>query len=535
MQRKSPVENGHQWRRLWLLALILLAAALRLYDLGTESYWIDEVVMINLTQGSWEPLADSLARARPPLFPLSGFFWVRLVGSSEFAARFLSTAAGILAIPLLYAVGRKLFDKNVALIAAFLLSISLFHIYHAQTYRYYAWVTMMALISYLSFIVWLEQGGRRRFWTYVATSILLFYTHTYSLFVLVAQGLYFLVSWRTLAARRGAWVVSQLLILAGCSFGLRLIYLDIVTGRDVGLSAAIESIGSQQPWWLLPYTVLGKFMFLDFDLFFTQTQLLSTPFAIGMLLFFYIQNQKKSERAGAFGAMSSRAMSTIHSLRNALWTDTSGWLVLLWFLVPLALPFTLQYVVGPSFEPRYTIGALPASAILLAWVMRSVALRKLMPPVAALTALVIVWLPSAWHYYTWDVSEQWAEVTQHVSTHASREDRLMFVGKGARSEGNNHLLDAYQLYAQKVPSLCADGVYDLVNEAKSNEMGQCLQDGHRVWLVMRYHKIDDAHWMQDQVAHYFRAQLVEEYHFTNIRLFLFENRTQTATHVRRID
>ena len=191
MQSKPSIQMSRNDHRLWLLAVILLGAGLRLYDLGAESFWIDEVVMVNLTRGSWEALLESLARARPPLFPASGFLWVRLVGSSEFAVRFLSAMAGILAIPLLYAIGRKLFDKNVALIGAFFFSLSLFHIYHAQTYRYYAWVTLLTLASYLLFVLWLEHGGITRFFAYIIASILLFHTHTYSLFALVAQGLFF--------------------------------------------------------------------------------------------------------------------------------------------------------------------------------------------------------------------------------------------------------------------------------------------------------------------------------------------------------
>ena len=272
-------------------------------------------------------------------------------------------------------------------------------------------------------------------------------------------------------------------------------------------------------------------MFFDFDLVFTRAQFLPTLLAIGILVYFAsVAYRRRGD--GTIGVRTVPQKSVGRKLYD-LWSSTPLWMVSLWFLVPLVLPFVLQYFIGPSFEPRYTISALPAFALLCALIVYSVPLRKLIPPAALLIAFVLVWLPSMWHYYTWDILEQWSEVADHVSTQANESDKLMFLGNGARSDGNNHLRDAYQMYADKAPILCADGVYDLSAEAENREMGQCLQEGHRVWLVMRYHKIADVDWMQKQVEQHYRGQIVKQQEFTNIRLLLVANHAQSMAQTRR--
>ncbi len=106
-----------------LLLIIILAALLRLYDLGGESYWYDEVIMTDVAQGD---LGKMIKSGRPPLYVTFAHFWIKLFGTSEFATRSLSALAGILAIPVLYLIGQQLFGTRVGLISAFLMAISQF-------------------------------------------------------------------------------------------------------------------------------------------------------------------------------------------------------------------------------------------------------------------------------------------------------------------------------------------------------------------------------------------------------------------------
>jgi uncharacterized membrane protein len=78
-----------------LLGLILLlGAALRFYDLGKESYWIDEMSTIIEAQQSLSRMITSGRLDQPPAFYIPFHFWIRLFGSGEMHARMFSPGGG---------------------------------------------------------------------------------------------------------------------------------------------------------------------------------------------------------------------------------------------------------------------------------------------------------------------------------------------------------------------------------------------------------------------------------------------------------
>ncbi len=87
----------------------LVAAALRLYQLGRLSFWYDEVVTMRLARSpSPRALFERLFEidaTRAPLHPLLLEFWLQLFGTSEFAARSFSVLCGVATIILIYQIG----------------------------------------------------------------------------------------------------------------------------------------------------------------------------------------------------------------------------------------------------------------------------------------------------------------------------------------------------------------------------------------------------------------------------------------------
>jgi len=95
-------------RRPILLSLILLAFGLRLYHLDYQSLWRDEMDAILFARGSLGGLVPLFVTPghNGPLYYVLLHFWIRLVGDSEFAVRFLSLVCGVLAVPVVYLLGR---------------------------------------------------------------------------------------------------------------------------------------------------------------------------------------------------------------------------------------------------------------------------------------------------------------------------------------------------------------------------------------------------------------------------------------------
>src|SRR5690606_30255098 len=104
----------------WLLAVALvtaLAAALRWYQLGVESLWVDELIMLRVTELNTPTLLRELyTTARAPLYPLLAHFWQMAFGDSQAALRALSALFGTLSVPLVALIGRELFDGRTGLV-----------------------------------------------------------------------------------------------------------------------------------------------------------------------------------------------------------------------------------------------------------------------------------------------------------------------------------------------------------------------------------------------------------------------------------
>src|SRR5919202_4930777 len=97
-----------------LVGLTLAGFALRVYGLGRQSFWLDEVDAIAM---AGEPVAAHLRKLSAigengPLYFLLFKGWTALVGTSEFGARFLSAVTSTAAVPLLASLTLRLSSRS---------------------------------------------------------------------------------------------------------------------------------------------------------------------------------------------------------------------------------------------------------------------------------------------------------------------------------------------------------------------------------------------------------------------------------------
>src|SRR5918994_2648983 len=122
-----------------LLAIFVVGLALRLYGLGSESLWWDEVYAITTMAqpGPLEIVRLSSTDNNPPLFYLILHYWMLFFGDSAFSVRLPSAIAGALAVPVMYKIGKLLFDRSAGLLAALILALCAYHARYAQEARPY--------------------------------------------------------------------------------------------------------------------------------------------------------------------------------------------------------------------------------------------------------------------------------------------------------------------------------------------------------------------------------------------------------------
>ena len=182
------------WRWLAPLLILLLAALLRLHQLGAQSLWNDEGNSVVQALRSLDEIAQHAARdIHPPGYYWLLHGWSRLTGSSEFALRHFSALASVLGVAWLYAAGRWLYGRAAGLAAALFLALNGFSIWYAQEARMYALLALWGAAAVLALVATLTRPRRGPALALALINAAGLWTHYAWPFMLLAQGLVLLL------------------------------------------------------------------------------------------------------------------------------------------------------------------------------------------------------------------------------------------------------------------------------------------------------------------------------------------------------
>jgi uncharacterized membrane protein len=188
----------------WVAGLTFLGLLLRRYHLGYESLWFDEA---DIVQRARLPLPELLqgfteAGENGPLYTLMLHFWLRGIEAlpplervlhiifgpnDEALIRALSAVFGAAAIPVMYALARRVGGQLLGLISATLLTINPFHIWYSQDAKMYTLLVLMTLVSSLLYVEALERSTVGLWAGYVLATWVMLTVHSMSALVLLAQ------------------------------------------------------------------------------------------------------------------------------------------------------------------------------------------------------------------------------------------------------------------------------------------------------------------------------------------------------------
>ena len=327
------------------LAIILLAFALRTFRLGYQELRGDEALGRLFSMESLPVLVRSTIQLREP-HPVASYAiqgaWLKLAGHTEFALRFVSAWFGVMAVALIYRLARRLgLGKGVAALAAGLLAISPYAIWHSQDAWMYSISLALTLASTVLMLEALARHGRPnvgaiRFWAgYVVVTWLALQTHYYAAYIIVCQNVFMLG--RAIVNREerrplAPWFAGQIVTF--------LLYL---------------------PWLIAARSTLTGYVGNGDSPGFASMCLRSLGvFAVG-------ETMPADQRAlaGILAAM----VALIGALR--LSRSASGrralWLLVPYLLTPLLITWA-GALARPIFNERYIIAALPGLLLMMAGV-----------------------------------------------------------------------------------------------------------------------------------------------------------------------
>jgi mannosyltransferase len=137
-----------------LTALIILAAVLRFHGLGDWTLQATEIFTLR------DSLRPQFNNSRPLGYLLNYYLVRPFLPLDEFGLRLLPAIFGVLGIPALYLVGRRLVGPRAALLGAFLLALSPVHVSDSQLARYWSLVFLgSAIYPYALYLGVRDRNG----------------------------------------------------------------------------------------------------------------------------------------------------------------------------------------------------------------------------------------------------------------------------------------------------------------------------------------------------------------------------------------
>ncbi|MEW6145487.1 MAG: glycosyltransferase family 39 protein [Thermodesulfobacteriota bacterium] len=392
-----------------LILIFILGALLRFYGLDREGIWYDEAVSVAVSKLSFKDIIrwvfDNKAETNPPFYYMVLSVWVPVFGDSEAVLRVPSVIFGSLSVIAIYAVGRQLFDKKTALIAALILALSAFHLRYAQEARGYTLMVCLILVSYYSFLRLTIGKSKLYAAVYVVSTALLVYTHYYGTMIILAQNIFCF----TLLLRKrkigeiglGGWIKLQamtgLVLLPGLVF-LAVIALKIQKGFWV------PEPSSEAIWQFLIIYAGSVYLLVLFLAF-------SVYAAAGLRK----GNPAQVKKPGKTSAEPARAAG--------LSEGEKLYMLLVWMAVPVLVPYLISLVSSPILIFRYTIGASLALYLLASNGIGKMQNRWLITAAAGL--ILIFSFANVNTYFSTVRKHQWRELMTFVESNAGPADIIV--------------------------------------------------------------------------------------------------------------
>ena len=490
-----------------IVMIALLAFALRLHALDQQSFWSDEGLTVHYAGSQVVGLIQRITIGfHNPLYFLGLHFWMDTVGQSDWAIRFYSLMFSVLTVPLVYILGRLLYDGKTGLLAALILAANPFAIYYAQEARMYAQILSLSAGMMVVFILALRRNHLKYWLGFVLLAAACLYTHYFAALAPLAAALYYIVSWLSGRYRPllGRWLLAHVAMLV--------LYAPWL-GNAMGM-ASVQSWQEPTPPLSLPWRILSRFS-LGEVFPFAGKPWLTASFGLLLLLGCY----------GTYCWDGSRSSQDNARTRDAL-------LLPIYFFVPLLAMMALA-ATGRGLLDKYLTVALPPFCLILAlgvqvvgwrWKpthtigrSRTIAFMGVARGFLAALALILILVADFFalrSYYT--DPRYFRPDYRATAAYIAARERL---GDAILADGINPNIIFERYYTGELPIHRVD-----LGEEDDEKalLAQLTGTYDRIWLVLYFHEPGRIeHWIEKQ------GFQLGHHEFSNIELYLYDFATNT--------
>jgi mannosyltransferase len=453
--------------RLYLFLIILLGIVLRIYTIGNESLWADEGWSFYRGTMSIGALLSDLFfnENNPPVYYVFINIWIKIAGDSEIAIRLPSAIFGIILIYCNFRIGELLYDKTVGLWFSFITAISLFFIEYSQEARVYMLFALLASLSMKSYFELQVNSGVSKYAKYVLWTVLLIYSHVYSVFLVFAQNIIFVFQ-RFIFQKESNPGLKNWIYLQGTVFLLAFPWF---------VSYLIRAQDIQDNFWIVE------------------------PGLANLKQTFKIYSQNSNIGLLIFLLLSFLAIFEIQRLSShKKFTDILGWLYSLkwnvklqkveqavylsiWLFVPIVIPFILSLISQPIYHVKYTIASALPFYLLVGAGAKSISLNRKMGTLFLIAIFLTLSTGKVIGYYEKIKKEQFREAFAYIENNSDPGDLIIMNARAIE-------WTTYSYYQKRDDLLSVGFPKDSweVRPEHLPKLTELAEDHSRIWVVLSH-------------------------------------------------
>lgn len=194
------------------------------------------------------------SKVLPPGYHLQLSLWVRFSGYSQVGLRAYSVFIGLIALAMLYRLAKDYANRDIALLTMGLASVNMLYLFYFHEIRMYTVAMLMLTIFLWAYLRVFPKDRNLSRWDWGLlwlSTVLLLYTHYFSIFTIFAVCLFHLLF---VGKNQRWWIVVGTLGLAGLAF---LPWIGVtLQGASSEIQPSLQGSAIETTWFLL--MVLGN-------------------------------------------------------------------------------------------------------------------------------------------------------------------------------------------------------------------------------------------------------------------------------------
>jgi mannosyltransferase len=183
----APLRASQRSSVFLLVALTVLAAAVRLPQLQADSLWFDEAATWSQVHNSFPAMLSATIRDNyPPLYNAVTWGFVQAFGDSEWVLRLPAALFGIALVPMVYLLAKQAAGRAAGHLAALLIALSAFHVWYSLEARMYSLLALTSCAYAWAALRDIDRQSRHSGLAVIGIGLALLLSHPYGAFCWLA-------------------------------------------------------------------------------------------------------------------------------------------------------------------------------------------------------------------------------------------------------------------------------------------------------------------------------------------------------------